>query len=288
MNYERIYAEFIADRRLKEQAIIGYAENHHIVPRSRGGSDDTSNLIALTLEDHIRAHILLGRIYKGQMWFALRKMIGQYAKRGILPTRRERNLAAMGLAKAREFSRSDEGRRLNSERIKTAWENPEAKQRHLDAMAKTETRKALSKHAVSRYAVPENRVALGDAVRKGCNTPEYLDGLSKRSSALMADQAMRERIKASNVAAYSDPKLRAKIGAAISAANKDPESRARRARATKAVSTNPEVAAKKRAAMLALLQNKKDFCLAHGIADAGKGYSNIDKSALAQWIAQNA
>jgi 5-methylcytosine-specific restriction endonuclease McrA len=68
MNYERIYAEFIADRRSKESALIGYTEKHHIVPSSRGGTDAPSNLIRLTPEDHIRAHILLGRIYKGKMW----------------------------------------------------------------------------------------------------------------------------------------------------------------------------------------------------------------------------
>ena len=51
MNYKRIYDEFIADR-LTKQDFDGYGENHHIVPKSMGGSDDASNMIRLTAGDH--------------------------------------------------------------------------------------------------------------------------------------------------------------------------------------------------------------------------------------------
>jgi hypothetical protein len=69
MNYERIYNEFIADRRGKEANLIAsgeYKERHHIVPRSMGGTDDASNIIALTAGDHYFAHLCLAKAYGGR------------------------------------------------------------------------------------------------------------------------------------------------------------------------------------------------------------------------------
>ena len=39
----------------------GYVEMHHILPRSHGGSDTKSNLVALTAREHYLAHWLLWR-----------------------------------------------------------------------------------------------------------------------------------------------------------------------------------------------------------------------------------
>ena len=71
MNYERIYKEFIADRRSKEAGLTGYTEKHHILPRSLKGSDEPENLIRLTPSDHYFAHLLLAKIHGGTQWSAL-------------------------------------------------------------------------------------------------------------------------------------------------------------------------------------------------------------------------
>ena len=41
-------------------------ENHHIVPRSMGGSDDKDNMVLLTLREHFICHKLLTKIVKGE------------------------------------------------------------------------------------------------------------------------------------------------------------------------------------------------------------------------------
>jgi len=91
MNYERIYAEFIADRRLKERSLVGYTEKHHIIPRSFGGDDDAKNLIRLTPGDHYFAHECLARIHGGKMWAALYFMShnGTTSANGAIVTRRK-------------------------------------------------------------------------------------------------------------------------------------------------------------------------------------------------------
>ena len=79
MNYKRIYNQFIADRRAKEHTLTGYTEKHHIVPRSLGGDNSKENLIRLTAEDHLHAHLLLAKIYGGSQWggvWALIKLKG--------------------------------------------------------------------------------------------------------------------------------------------------------------------------------------------------------------------
>ena len=63
MNYERIYNELI-DSALTN-SYNGYVEVHHIVPRCIGGSDDKSNLVALSAREHFLAHWLLSRIHSG-------------------------------------------------------------------------------------------------------------------------------------------------------------------------------------------------------------------------------
>lgn len=73
MDYERIYREFIADRKGKPKP-EGYTERHHILPRSLGGGDEPENLIDLTAEDHFFAHLLLAKIYGHGMWVAVCRM----------------------------------------------------------------------------------------------------------------------------------------------------------------------------------------------------------------------
>ena len=76
MDYIRIYEAFIKDRRAKEPTLTGYTERHHILPRRLGGGDEPDNLIALTAEDHFFAHLLLAKIYGGQMWSPVAFMVG--------------------------------------------------------------------------------------------------------------------------------------------------------------------------------------------------------------------
>lgn len=62
MNYKKIYRNLIDKRR--KCIPIGYAEKHHIVPRSLGGTDDDDNLVLLTAREHFIAHLLLVKIHE--------------------------------------------------------------------------------------------------------------------------------------------------------------------------------------------------------------------------------
>lgn len=100
MDYHRIYREFIADRKAKPKP-EGYTERHHIVPRCFGGDNSAGNLIDLTAEDHVFAHVLLAKMHGGVMWAPVIAIFGQTIARRI-PTRREIRLFAMARQKSRQ------------------------------------------------------------------------------------------------------------------------------------------------------------------------------------------
>jgi hypothetical protein len=75
MNYFLAYQRLIA----KAKARVcpeGYVERHHILPKALGGTDDSSNLVALTAKEHFVAHVLLAKIHGGIMWQAVIVMKG--------------------------------------------------------------------------------------------------------------------------------------------------------------------------------------------------------------------
>lgn len=98
MNYARIYSEFIADRLTKEPVKPAYFEKHHILPKSLGGGDEKSNIIRLTMEDHIHAHILLAKMHGGKLWAALffmtKKTVGRTRSLRRIPSQYEIRAAA--------------------------------------------------------------------------------------------------------------------------------------------------------------------------------------------------
>jgi len=61
MNYKKHYDLLI--ERARTRHLNGYVERHHIVPRCIGGTDEKSNLVELTPEEHYVAHQLLVKMY---------------------------------------------------------------------------------------------------------------------------------------------------------------------------------------------------------------------------------
>lgn len=66
MNYTKAYQNLMSTRleikNVREES-IGYFENHHIVPRCMGGTDQKDNIVRLTAREHFIAHALLVKMY---------------------------------------------------------------------------------------------------------------------------------------------------------------------------------------------------------------------------------
>jgi len=80
MNYYNIYSDLIATRKLlnRKSNNDGKLENHHILPKSLGGTNHKDNLVYLTPKEHFIAHLLLTKMYtsknKSKMVYAFSKM----------------------------------------------------------------------------------------------------------------------------------------------------------------------------------------------------------------------
>lgn len=61
MNYRKIYENIIANR--IDNPPTGYAEKHHILPRSLGGGNTKENIVSLTAREHFICHFLLAKMY---------------------------------------------------------------------------------------------------------------------------------------------------------------------------------------------------------------------------------
>ena len=118
MNYQRIYDEFIADRRAKEAALIAsgeYKERHHILPRSMDGGDEVENLVYLTAFDHFMAHYYLAKAHGKKQWGAVHalltmdhKNVGRAAMRKKIEANPEKFAAIVAEARE-EYAKSQTG-----------------------------------------------------------------------------------------------------------------------------------------------------------------------------------
>lgn len=63
MDYKKIYDNLILSRNGRPVKKDEYYEEHHIIPKCLGGTNDESNLILLTYREHFIAHLLLTKIY---------------------------------------------------------------------------------------------------------------------------------------------------------------------------------------------------------------------------------
>jgi hypothetical protein len=78
MNYSNIYENFITSRRTREPELVDsnkYYEKHHILPTALGGDNTFRNIIKLSADEHLFAHLLLAKIHGNLMWLAVKAML---------------------------------------------------------------------------------------------------------------------------------------------------------------------------------------------------------------------
>jgi len=149
-----------------------YTHKHHIIPRHIGGSDDPSNLIELTVEDHAIAHRHLWKMYGRKedkiAWLCLSKRIDKEdfirqrcSLGGSKPQTEEAKIKISKSSKARAMRgnyHGEEGRRKISEKAKTRKATLQARQNMSKAQKERfkkpiseETRKKLSLAALRQW-----------------------------------------------------------------------------------------------------------------------------------------
>lgn len=162
--YHRWYVNII--NKAKNNIQDGYMENHHILPRSCGGSDDPSNLVRLTYKQHFICHWLLTKCmingeHTRNMYYALGFLCGNTVKtsnRGIIPAWKfELRKMAISIASSNRIVSETTKSKLRQRRIEQL-NNPEFVEKWKANLCRdkwSEERKA--KHRGNNYFVKYNK-----------------------------------------------------------------------------------------------------------------------------------
>jgi hypothetical protein len=79
--YTKCYYSIINRAKSRDLSKEVYTENHHIIPRSLGGSNESNNLVKLTAREHFICHLLLPKMLSGlnkrNMTFAIWSMLNR-------------------------------------------------------------------------------------------------------------------------------------------------------------------------------------------------------------------
>lgn len=209
MDYALAYNRLIAKAR-QRVAIDGYVERHHILPKALGGTDDSSNLVALTAREHFIAHLLLARLHGGSMWYALAimKKDGRGSSRSFAEARRKLSSLMTGNTKTLGRKASEEEREYLSSirKGKPGRKLTEEEKKHLSAinMGKSLSQEHKEKLSIAQKGIPkpDGFGAKVAATLKGKpRSQETKDKLSRyyaalrESKRLLADASIRSQSK---------------------------------------------------------------------------------------------
>lgn len=197
MNYQRIYDSIVS--RARTRVLEGYTEQHHILPKCLGGSDDILNLVKLTPEEHYLCHQILVKLYPKEykLVFAARMMC-------ISNDNVKRNNKFYGWLKRKfveemkQFKNTPEQKLLSSKKWKQIYANtPDLRVMHSERMKKDNP---MKRDGVAQR-VAETRRQKGNLGRG--NTP-----LSEKEREAIS-QRMKENNPCAGIPPWRSPKATA-------------------------------------------------------------------------------
>ena len=140
MNYQKHYNLLI--ERARTRILSCYSELHHIIPKCIGGTDEDSNLVRLSPEEHYVAHQLLVKMYPNEpkLVFAAHQMTAEKSRKiyGWLRRKHAKNISGKNNPSARpeiikkliEIQNKPERLELNRNYAKSQTEQHKAKLLH--------------------------------------------------------------------------------------------------------------------------------------------------------------
>ena len=164
MNYYNRYINFVKSRPQRVKQLNDGLEVHHIIPRSLGGDNDTSNLVVLTPREHFICHVMLVKLFpKGSK--ARQNMIGAL----MFMSRRGKYNSRMY-----ESFRKEQAQTM-SKRINQLNADPEWKRERM-----------------KRYRDPEYRLGISQRQKRESNV-KHLQELAKRNTLTHSGPAFKPK-----------------------------------------------------------------------------------------------
>jgi DNA-directed RNA polymerase subunit M/transcription elongation factor TFIIS len=146
---------------------VAIKHKHHIIPKHAGGTDDSSNIIELTIEDHALAHKNLyecyGRWQDRIAWLTLSGQIGKEDAR-ILAIREGIKTRDQSYFKTKEWS--DKISKANTGKKRT-----EAHKNNYRKPKSEEHKKKLAKHLLNIEWTEERKKKISDTLKQKHKCP---------------------------------------------------------------------------------------------------------------------
>lgn len=178
MDYSRHYTILV--ERARSRNIDGYVEQHHIIPRCMGGTDDCSNIVSLTAREHFLAHQLLVKMYprEGGLIAAVRFLTANNKVRNnrMYEWLRKRHSEAMSIF--------NKGKKMTPEQIAKAAASHVGKKRSEAA------KKKMSIAAKKRKLSESGRTRISEA-RKRFNEERRLAGIPHHNMGRIASETQK-------------------------------------------------------------------------------------------------
>lgn len=208
MNYQAHYDRLID--RARSRILDGYCEWHHIVPRCMHGSDDPTNLVSLTPEEHYVAHLLLVKIHPNnrKLLGAAMMMTGKYN-----PLTPGRNNKSYGWLR-RRFAASQKGIKRSAETRRRLSESHKGKPLSEKQIAAARARRG-------RPITQEKRDQMARA-RLTCLTPDRGAKISAGKKGKRQTDAHRAALGAIRRGKRFSAERNAKISASLKGRKKSP------------------------------------------------------------------
>ena len=194
MDYKRIYDNVIVNakncNRRKCKGV--YYENHHILPKCMGGTNNVENLVLLTAKEHFVCHMLLCEIYSdNKLKYALFRLINSQGKQGYRVTAKTYERIKLEYSKMpnirkgtkcsdatkEKMSLAQKGRKTSDD---TKKKQSDAKLKFFNSTEGDELRKKMSKNKIDFFKTPE-----GDILKKE---------LSMKNSGHITSEETKEKI----------------------------------------------------------------------------------------------
>lgn len=201
--YQKWYDQLIETRKNRAKMEGQYYENHHIKPKSLGGSDLPENLISLLPKEHFIAHLLLAKIHCGKngmkMAHALRRMItGNKGDRYTPNSRVYQVIRSISMEKCSGENNPMWGRKNE---LHPNYQKPVSENTRKKIGEKSKGRKWTEEQRIKRresqlkyWANQENRKAQSERIKKVERTPEWNKKISEGQKGRIHSEETKKKI----------------------------------------------------------------------------------------------
>ncbi len=177
--YLRIYLQLV--EKAKSRQNLEEIERHHVMPRSLGGSNKKTNIVALSPREHFICHLLLTKMTTGEarkkMVFAARYMLvtrsgEQVSSRKYEHLKAEYRIAASEALRGRSFSPESKAKMSIAQQKSTNYfvsgnSKGSKTEKHCTNISNGKRGKSTN------WSTPENRQAVSNALKGRKKTAEH-------------------------------------------------------------------------------------------------------------------